>query len=165
MNEVGWRNWVLKTTMWTCILSPRSYLSATTETYCPYSTHLGTGRLFPPRLTHHFLAQVASDFYIWEWREAEMPEPQKFRHSLKSFRIFPSWWIHGLQNCFQNEMTEVGDIGHVWKWSQCPTEINWFMNKDEEVRCAGRNHLSIICLGKLKDDAALTAEWVWKGDL
>lgn len=39
-------------------------------------------------------------------------------------------------------------------------EINWFMNKDEELRCAGRNHLSIIRLGKLEDDAALTAEWV-----
>lgn len=33
------------------------------------------------------------------------------------------------------------------------------MNKDEEPRCGGRNHLSIIFLGKLKDDVALMAEW------
>ena len=94
-----------------------------------------------------------------------MREEWQNHRNLDIAQIFPSWWFHGLQNCFQNEITEAGETGHVCKWSQCPTEIDWFMNKDEELRCAGRNHLSIICLGKLKDYAALTAEWVWKGDL
>lgn len=82
-SKIGWHNWVLKNAKETCIFSLCSYLSAMTETYC-----FG---LFPPRLIHHFLAQAASDFYIWEWCEGEMPEPQKFRHSPDFLLLMVSW--------------------------------------------------------------------------